>query len=44
MSNTRWKFNGELHNEFQINSSVSTGNMDEMFLKAKAKCDKKWDL
>jgi hypothetical protein len=44
MSNTRCQLNGELYNEFQINFSVSTGNMDEMFLKAQAECDKQWDL
>jgi len=33
MSNTRCQLNGELHTKRQINSSVSTGNMDEMFLK-----------
>jgi hypothetical protein len=40
MINTRWQLNGELHIERQINSSVSTGNMDEKFLKTKAECDK----
>jgi hypothetical protein len=44
MSNTRWQLNGELHNEFQTNSNVNTGNMDEMFTKAKAERNKQWDL
>ena len=44
MSNTRCWLNGELYIEYQINSSVSTGNMDEMFLKTKAGCDKRQDL
>jgi len=40
MSNTRCQLKGELHIERQINSSVTTGNMDEIFLKTKAECDK----
>ena len=44
MSNTRCQLKGELHIERQINSSVTTGNMDEIFLKTKAECDKQQDL